>query len=126
MKRHRDQVPRLSLDKVIGQRRALVSPGDLDLLFGIIKHSQIYTLLLNGKTTSKEIFKYFHIKPTTILLQSTDRVEGYFAQTDNIMSVEINRTINLVGWDVYLQRKGKVEVLFEWVEELLKSLNSNV
>jgi hypothetical protein len=104
------------------QRIELLSTGDLELLVEIIKHSQIHTLLLNGKTTSNEIFKHLKIKPSKITLRLDDKVEGYIAKTDEILGVKMEKTINLVGWNVYLQRKGKVEVLSEWVKEVMKDL----
>lgn len=115
------------------QKKALISSSDLELLGEIIKNGQIHTLFLNGKTTSKEIFKYLNIKPQKILLRPTTKtektkykVEGYVAQTDRILEMKIGRTINLIGWNTYLKYAGKdtIEILSQWVGQEIQIFKS--
>ncbi|WP_010094595.1 hypothetical protein [Ornithinibacillus scapharcae] len=55
------------------QKKALLSTGDLELVTEIIKIGNFHTVFLNGRTTSKEIYRYFGVKPTKEVLRKSIR-----------------------------------------------------
>lgn len=59
------------------------------------------------------------IKPEVTLLRPANKIEGYIAQTDEILGMKIGRNINLIGWNVYLKYSSKdtIKILSEWVSK---------
>lgn len=113
------------LDK--SQQKALLGTGDLELLGEIIKNGKFHTLYLNGKTASKEIFKYLGIKPKRVVLRKTiqtgasrkNKVEGYIAITNNIAGFELNRKIKIFGWNTYVKYASEeaLNLISNWIKE---------
>jgi hypothetical protein len=109
------------------QKRALTSTHDLELLTEIIKRGNVHTLLLNGKKTSIEIYKYLGLRPQKVQLRPTIKeektkykVEGYMVKTDTILGKKVGREITFIGWNTYLKYAGDdaVEILSKWVSGL--------
>ncbi|WP_181347388.1 hypothetical protein [Thalassobacillus sp. CUG 92003] len=105
------------------QKKSLVSTKDL--LASILSNGNIHTLYLNGKTTSKEIFKYLKVSPKKVILRNTIqggksmlKLEGYTADIEKISGTLLNSPIRLIGWNLYLKYTDTegIEMLSNWVK----------
>lgn len=108
------------------QKKALIGTKDLELLASILSNGKIHTLYLNGKTTSKEIFKYLKVSPQKIILRETIqgdkhkfKLEGYTAKVEKIAGVLLDYPIKLIGWNLYLKYTDTegIEMLSKWVKK---------
>lgn len=86
------------------QRSKLVSPLDQEILRLFVKNMSFTTLFLNGRTTAESILTDFlDIKYATYTLPASRSVKVYYARTDELFGVKLNRNVEVFGWNFYLQ-----------------------
>lgn len=104
------------------QQGALVGTLDQQILCSLVKNFHYNRIFLNGVTTSTSILKsFFQVEYEVHSLPANKKAEVYYCCTKKLFGIELDRVIEVFGWNFYLQRSSgehdRMNAVIDWYKQ---------